>query len=157
NVMALGEYTTGLGRGRENFVFVKIGTGIGAGIIVNGELYRGSQGWAGDIGHIQIPVGDRGDVICRCGNINCMEALAGGGALARDGEEAARDGRSPFLRALLAEKGPLDARDVALGAAHGDPTSVELISQAGQVVGQAVAAMVNFFNPSLVVIGGGVA
>ena len=56
NVMALGELTTGLGRGRENFVFVKIGTGIGAGIIVNGELYRGAQGCAGDIGHIQIPV-----------------------------------------------------------------------------------------------------
>jgi glucokinase-like ROK family protein len=157
NVMALGELTTGLGRGRENFVFVKIGTGVGAGIIVNGELFRGSQGCAGDIGHIQIPVRDRDDVICRCGNVNCMEALAGGGALARDGEDAARTGRSPFLQTLFAEKGELDARDVALGATHGDPVCVELISQAGQVVGQAVAAMVNFFNPSLVVIGGGVA
>jgi glucokinase-like ROK family protein len=157
NVMALGEFTTGLGRGRENFVFVKIGTGIGAGIIVNGELYRGSQGCAGDIGHIQIPVTDRGNVVCRCGNVNCLEALAGGAALARDGEEAARDGRSPFLRAVLDEKGALDARDVALGAAHGDATCVELISHTGQIVGQAVAAMVNFFNPSLVVIGGGVA
>ena len=97
NVMALGELTTGLGRGRENFVFVKIGTGIGAGIIVNGELYRGSQGCAGDIGHIQIPLRDRDDVICRCGNVNCLEALAGGAALARDAEEAARAGRSPFL------------------------------------------------------------
>ena len=157
NVMALGEHTAGLGRGRENLVFVKIGTGIGAGIIVNGELYRGSQGCAGDIGHIQIAVRDRDDVICRCGNVNCLEALAGGGALARDGEAAARAGRSPFLRGLLDEKGAVDARDVALGAAHGDATCVELISHTGQVVGQAVAAMVNFFNPSLVVIGGGVA
>ena len=157
NVMALGELTAGLGRGRANFVFVKIGTGIGAGIIVNGELYRGSQGCAGDIGHIQIPVRDRDDVICRCGNVNCLEALAGGGALARDAAEAARAGRSSFLQGLLDEKGALDARDVALGAAHGDATSVELISNAGRVVGQAVASMVNFFNPSLVVIGGGVA
>jgi len=156
NVMALGELTTGLGRGRENFVFVKIGTGIGAGIIVNGELYRGSQGCAGDIGHIQIPLRGSDEVICRCGNVNCLEALAGGAAIARDATEAARAGRSPFLQATLEEKGAVDARDVALGAAHGDPTSVELLAYAGRVVGQAVAAMVNFFNPSLVVIGGGV-
>jgi glucokinase-like ROK family protein len=157
NVMALGELTAGIGRGRDNFVFIKIGTGIGAGIIVDGGLYRGEQGCAGDIGHIQIPVTGRGDVICRCGNVNCLEALAGGGALARDAAAAARDGRSRFLAAQLEEKGSLDARDVALGAAHGDAASVELLSTAGTLVGQAVAAMVNFFNPSLVVIGGGVA
>jgi predicted NBD/HSP70 family sugar kinase len=157
NVMALGELTAGIGRGRDNFVFIKIGTGIGAGIIVDGGLYRGEQGCAGDIGHIQIPVTGRGDVICRCGNVNCLEALAGGGALARDAADAARAGRSPFLAAQLEEKGALDARDVALGAAHGDAASVELLSTAGTLVGQAVAAMVNFFNPSLVVIGGGVA
>src|SRR5262245_38628271 len=157
NVMALGELTAGSGRGRENFVFVKVGTGIGAGIIVNGQLYRGEQGCAGDFGHIQIPVTGQSDVICRCGNVNCLEALAGGGALGRDAEQAARDGRSAFLRGQLEEKGTLDARDVALGAAHGDATSLELLSNAGILVGQAVAAMVNFFNPSLVVIGGGVA
>jgi glucokinase-like ROK family protein len=157
NVMALGELTAGIGRGRDNFVFVKIGTGIGAGIVLRGELYRGVQGCAGDVGHVQVPVRDREDVICRCGNVNCLEALAGGGALARDAELAARDGRSPFLRGVLDEQGTVDARDVTLGAAHGDPTSVELLTNAGRFVGQVVATMVNIFNPSLVVIGGGVA
>jgi glucokinase-like ROK family protein len=157
NVMALGELTTGIGRGRDNFLFLKIGTGIGAGIVVDGELYRGEQGCAGDVGHVQLPLTGRRDVICRCGNVNCLEALAGGAALARDAEDAARDGRSAFLRGRLEENGALDARDVALGAAHGDATSVELLSNAGTLVGQAVAGIVNFFNPSLVVIGGGVA
>jgi glucokinase-like ROK family protein len=157
NVMALGELTAGIGRGRDNFVFVKIGTGIGAGIVLRGELHRGAQGCAGDIGHVQVPVRDREDVVCRCGNVNCLEALAGGAALARDAEAAARGGRSPFLAAVLDEKGGVDASDVTLGAGHGDPTSVELLASAGRFVGQAVATVVNVFNPSLVVIGGGVA
>ena len=154
NVMALGELTAGLGRGTENFVYVKIGTGIGAGVIVRGKLHRGTQGCAGDIGHIQVPVAGR-DVICRCGNIDCLEALAGGAALQRDAEDAARAGRSPFLRAVLDENGLLDASDVARAAAHGDETSVELFASAGRHVGGVVAGIVNFFNPSLVVIGGG--
>jgi glucokinase-like ROK family protein len=156
NVMALGELTAGIGRGTENFVFVKIGTGIGAGTIVRGELHRGTQGCAGDIGHIQVPVDDR-HVVCRCGNVGCLEALAGGAALGRDAEDAARTGRSPLLRRLLEEKGSLDAADVAHAATHGDATSVELIASAGRFVGDVVAGIVNFFNPSLVVIGGGVA
>jgi glucokinase-like ROK family protein len=154
NVMALGEHTAGLGRGTANLVYVKIGTGIGAGVIVRGELHRGSQGCAGDIGHIQVPVAGR-DVICRCGNVDCLEALAGGAALGRDAEEAARAGRSEFLRAMLDENGALDPRDVARAAAHGDVTSIELVASAGRHVGGVVAGIVNFFNPSLVVIGGG--
>jgi glucokinase-like ROK family protein len=156
NVMALGELTAGIGRGVASFVFVKIGTGIGAGTIVRGQLHRGAQGSAGDIGHIQVPVADR-RVVCRCGNVGCLEALAGGAALARDAVAAAREGRSDFLRALLDEQGSVDATDVARAAAHGDVTSVELIAEAGRFVGDVLAAIVNFFNPSLVVIGGGVA
>jgi glucokinase-like ROK family protein len=154
NVMALGEYTAGLGRGTQNFVYVKIGTGIGAGVIVHGKLHRGTQGCAGDIGHIQVPVAGR-DVICRCGNIDCLEALAGGAALQRDAEDAARAGRSTFLRDALDQNGSLDASDVARAAAHGDVTSLELFATAGRHVGGVVAGIVNFFNPSLIVIGGG--
>ena len=101
--MALGELTAGIGRGREDFVFVKIGTGIGAGVIVRGEIHRGAQGCAGDIGHVQIAA--EREVVCRCGNVNCLEALAGGGALGRDGETAAREGRSPFLEATPRREG----------------------------------------------------
>ena len=154
NVMALGELAAGLGRGVDNFVYVKIGTGIGAGVIVRGQLHRGTQGCAGDIGHIQVPVAGR-DVVCRCGNIDCLEALAGGAALQRDAEAAAHEGRSPFLQAALDANGSLDASDVGRAAAHGDVTSLELFASAGRHVGGVVAGIVNFFNPSLIVIGGG--
>jgi glucokinase-like ROK family protein len=155
NVMAVGERRAGIARGHDNVVFVKIGTGIGAGIVVKGRLHRGAQGCAGDVGHIQIT--DDPAVVCRCGNIGCLEALAGGGALGRDAESAGREGRSPFLGRLLEEKGSLDAADVARGATHGDPTCVELLTNAGRQVGHMLASVVNFFNPSLIVIGGGVA
>jgi len=155
NVMALGERRAGIARGHDNVVFVKIGTGIGAGIVVKGKLHRGAQGCAGDVGHIQVT--DDPAVVCRCGNVGCLEALAGGGALGRLAESAAREGRSPFLGTVLEEQGSLAAADVARGATHGDPTCVELLTHAGRLVGHMLASVVNFFNPSLVVIGGGVA
>jgi predicted NBD/HSP70 family sugar kinase len=139
NIMALGEEKAGLGRGRDNLVFVKIGTGIGAGIIVGGHIHRGAQGCAGDIGHIQVSDTDR-EVVCRCGHINCLEALAGGAALGRDAEIAAREGRSPLLAQRLEEKGFLEARDVAHAATHGDPASVELVTSAGRLIGRTLPA-----------------
>jgi glucokinase-like ROK family protein len=156
NVMALGELTAGCGRGVDDFVFVKIGTGIGAGIVVDGRIHRGAKGSAGDVGHIYVQARGR-EVVCRCGMSGCLEALAGGAALARDAETAVREGRSEVLRALLEEKGFLDAADVATASKHGDPASIELITEAGRLVGQMLTGIVNFFNPSLVVIGGGVA
>ena len=155
NVMALGEVREGVARGHDNVVFVKIGTGIGAGIIAGGRLHRGTKGCAGDVGHIQ--VGGVDSVVCRCGNVGCLEAFAGGWALGRDGEAHARSGASPFLAGVLAERGRIDATDVARGASHGDAACVDLIHRAGEHVGSTLAGIVNFFNPSLVVIGGGVA
>jgi glucokinase-like ROK family protein len=156
NVMALGELTAGCGNGVDDFVFVKIGTGIGAGIVVGGRIHRGAQGSAGDVGHIHVQAGTR-EVICRCGMSGCLEAFAGGAALGRDAEEAARAGRSEVLRTMLEAKGFLDAEDVALASKRGDPVSVELITEAGRLIGQMLNGIVNFFNPSLIVIGGGVA
>jgi len=155
NVMALGELTAGCGRGVDDFVFVKIGTGIGAGIVVDGRIHRGAKGSAGDVGHIHVQAGR--EVTCRCGMSGCLEAFAGGAALARDAEAAAREGRSDFLSALLEEKGFLDAADVAVASKHGDPVGIELITEAGRLIGQMLTGIVNFFNPSLIVIGGGVA
>ncbi|MEO8229140.1 MAG: ROK family protein [Chloroflexota bacterium] len=154
NTMAVGEERHGIARGHQNMVFVKIGTGIGAGLISDGQLHRGSQGSAGDVGHIQ--VADDRAIVCRCGKIGCLEAVAGGSALARDAEAAARSGRSERLAAALA-RGPVRAEDVAEAAAHGDPVAVELLERAGRNVGRMLASVVNFFNPSLIVIGGGVA
>jgi predicted NBD/HSP70 family sugar kinase len=96
-------------------------------------------------------------VVCRCGNVGCLEALAGGAALARDGEKAVHEGRSAVLADALRANGNLTARDVAWAAARGDQAAVELLTRAGQLVGSMLASVVNFFNPSLIVIGGGVA
>ena len=155
NIMALGEVRAGTAVGHENVVVVKVGTGIGAGIVSEGHLHRGAQGSAGDVGHIQ--VSEDPEVVCRCGNRGCLEALAGGAAIARQGEAAARDGRSRRLGAVLAESGRITALDVAREASHGDPVAVDILQAAGHRIGAMLASVVNFFNPSLIVIGGGVA
>jgi glucokinase-like ROK family protein len=155
NVMALGEWRAGVARYHTNTVFVKIGTGIGAGVIADGYLHRGARGSAGDVGHIAISVDPT--VVCRCGNIGCLEALTGGHALAREAEAAAESGRSPFLASAKRKGRRLTAADVAAGATHGDVVCQELLQRSGHLVGAMLASVVNFFNPSLIVIGGGVA
>jgi glucokinase-like ROK family protein len=155
NILALGEWRSGIAAGHDNVVVVKIGTGIGAGIISNGRIHRGTQGAAGDVGHIQVI--DATSVVCRCGNVGCLEALAGGAALARDGEAAAASGRSERLRVALEQHGRVTAEDVARAASFGDPVAVGLLQAAGHRVGLMLASVVNFFNPSLIVVGGGVA
>jgi glucokinase-like ROK family protein len=155
NVLALGEWRSGVAAGHDDVVVIKIGTGIGAGIIADGRLHRGAQGSAGDVGHIQIV--DDPSVVCRCGNIGCLEALAGGAALARAGELAAREGRSPRLATALDQHGEVTAEDVAQAASFGDPVAMALLQSAGRLIGSMLAGIVNFFNPSLIVIGGGVA
>jgi glucokinase-like ROK family protein len=155
NILALGEWRSGIAVGHDNVVVVKIGTGIGAGIISNGRIHRGAQGAAGDVGHIQVV--DAVSIVCRCGNVGCLEALAGGAALARDGEAAAIAGRSDRLRVSLDQHGRVTAEDVARAASFGDPFAVSLLQAAGHRVGLTLASVVNFFNPSLIVVGGGVA
>src|SRR3954468_2532040 len=155
NLMALGELRVGAAQDEHDVVYVKIGTGIGAGLISSGRLHRGAQGAAGDIGHATVDAAGGG--VCRCGNIGCLEALAGGAALSRDGTAAAEEGRSPFLAGVLAQGRPVGAADVATAAQHGDPVAVELLTRSGQLVGETIATLVNFFNPSLVLLGGGVA
>ncbi len=150
NVMALGEQWTGLGRSVENFLFVKVGTGIGCGIVCHGQLYRGADGCAGDIGHIQV---DGQTVICRCGNIGCLEALAAAPAWVRMAHEAAD--HSPLIADHLSRQ-EITAQDVSDYAARGDHTCMEIIRQSGRYIGHTLAGIVNFFNPSLIIIGGGV-
>ncbi|MFE3825394.1 ROK family protein [Streptomyces sp. NPDC059092] len=154
NLMAMGEQHAGVARSVGDFLCVKIGTGIGCGIVVGGDVYRGTTGSAGDIGHIQVELDGRP---CACGNKGCLEAYFSGAALARDAEDAARTGRSPELASRLDESGgPLTAVDVAAAAAAGDPAALQLIREGGNRVGQVIAGLVSFFNPGLVVIGGGV-
>jgi glucokinase-like ROK family protein len=151
NVLAVGEQHSGVARSAQDFLFVKIGTGIGCGIVVDGELYRGVDGCAGDIGHIRVE--DFGPT-CACGNTGCLEAFAGGAALARDATAAARAGRSPILAEILEQKGELTAADIGTAVSRGDAQAVQLIRDAGHRMGQVLASLVSFFNPGLIVIGG---
>ena len=102
NLMALGELRSGLAQGERDVVYIKIGTGIGAGLISGGRLHRGAQGCAGDVGHVAVV--DDTSIVCRCGKTGCLEALAGGAALAREATAAAVSGRSPYLAELLNER-----------------------------------------------------
>jgi glucokinase-like ROK family protein len=153
NVMALGEQHAGVARSVDDFLFVKIGTGIGCGIVVDGRLYRGVDGCAGDIGHIRVD--DLGPV-CACGNVGCLEAFFGGAALARDATAAARSGRSPILATMLEQAGSLTAADVAVAVSQGDLVAVQMVRDGGRRVGDVLASLVSFFNPGLIVLGGGV-
>lgn len=155
NLMALGELRLGAARGVSDAVFIKLGTGIGAGLVSRGQLHRGAQGAAGDVGHVA--VSDSATVVCRCGNTGCLEALAGGAALGWQATAAARDGRSSILRDLLDKGDALEATDVSYAAARGDAVAVELLGRAGRMIGGMVATIVNAYNPSVVVIGGGMA
>jgi glucokinase-like ROK family protein len=151
NVLAIGEQHSGVARSAQDFLYVKIGTGIGCGIVVDGELYRGVDGCAGDIGHIRVE--DFGPT-CACGNTGCLEAFSGGAALARDATAAARAGRSPILAELLEQKGELTAADIGIAVSRGDAQAVQLIRDSGHRIGQVLASLVSFFNPGMIVIGG---
>jgi glucokinase-like ROK family protein len=154
NVMALGELYAGNAKGIENLIFVKIGTGIGAGIICKGEIYRGASGCAGDIGHISV---SKSGPMCHCGNKGCLESLASGPAMAERALIAAEAGKSSVLLDRYTANGNrLTAEDIGFGAREGDQLSIEIIRESGEMVGDVLAGLVNFFNPEMIVIGGGV-
>jgi glucokinase-like ROK family protein len=154
NVMALGELRSGAGVSHDNFLFIKIGTGIGCGIVCDGQVYRGTNGCAGDIGHI---CADQNGPVCHCGNIGCLEAIAAGPPIAARAMEAALAGRSPILaKQMDAQNGSLTAEDVGAAASQGDRVANEIIQDSGRMIGEVLASLVNFFNPSLILIGGGV-
>ncbi|MFW5886064.1 MAG: ROK family transcriptional regulator [Halanaerobium sp.] len=154
NVMAVGEKHAGLAQDVANFIFIKIGTGIGAGIICENELYRGSKGCAGDIGHIGI---EGEEELCPCGNRGCLEIVAAGPAIAKKAKAAAKNRESEILLKILNKKGDLTAEDVGQAVLKNDLAAVNIVKDSGQKIGQVAARLVNFYNPSLIIIGGGVA
>jgi glucokinase-like ROK family protein len=149
---ALGEWAYGAGRGEKNLAFIKVGSGIGAGLIINQQIYGGTTGSAGEIGHLTI---DENGPLCSCGNRGCLEAFAGGHAIASQGRNLVASGK----RTLLSEKNidSISARDVAEAARRGDRTAQEIIQRSGTFIGIAIAGLINLINPSTVIIGGGVA
>ena len=152
NLMALGELWR-LKRELANFLVIKVGTGIGCGVVCHGEVYRGANGSAGDVGHICVdPDGPR----CHCGNLGCVETMAAGPAIARQATEAAQTGRSAMLAERLADQGELKPEDVGHASRAGDSAANAIVQGSGTLIGQMLASVVNFFNPSHVFVGGGV-
>jgi predicted NBD/HSP70 family sugar kinase len=153
NLMVLGEYMHGPDVD-ENMLFVKVGSGIGAGILVRGELLRGAKGAAGDIGHVESA---DSTLTCRCGQVGCLETVAAGWALARDAAaELERGAESPMLSSRLAHEGRLIGEDVARSAAMGDPLALRLIERSARTVGETLASVINILNPAVVVVGGSI-
>jgi len=154
NLMALGEHALRNDPITNELIFVKIGSGIGAGILTHGQLHRGAQGCAGDIGHIALP--SKENVQCRCGNLGCLEAVSGGLALIRDAEIATSNNKSDYLGARKKTKRRIDVQDVIEGSNNGDRWCVERVVKVGSDLGSVLATLVNFHNPSLIVLGGSV-
>jgi len=154
NLMALGEHALRNDPITNELIFVKIGSGIGAGILTHGQLHRGAQGCAGDIGHIALPSNE--DVQCRCGNLGCLEAVSGGLALIRDAEAASSNNESVYLGIRKKVKRLIEVQDVIEGSHNGDRWCVERVVKVGSDLGSVLATLVNFHNPSLIVLGGSV-
>jgi glucokinase-like ROK family protein len=150
---ALGEWAYGAGRAEQDLLYIKVGYGIGAGLLLNGSIYSGASGSAGEIGHITI---NEHGPLCTCGNRGCLEALAGGRAIAEQARKAIQSGKRTQL-SLIQPTDKITALDVAMEARKGDLIAQEIIVNAGQYLGIAIASLINVVNPSLIVIGGGVA
>lgn len=137
NLMALGEHSL-LPSPTEHFLFVKVATGIGAGIISGGTLHRGSQGVAGDIGHVRVTAGE--GVHCHCGNEGCLEAVASGAAVAAQLRDAGLDAHTGADVVRLAESGNLAA--------------IQAVRAAGRSLGEVLSASISFLNPEVIAVGG---
>ena len=154
NMAALAEHLYGAGRGAQNVVMLTIGTGIGGGLILDGEVYRGSTGAAAELGHIVIEE-DGPPCQGNCPNHGCVEALASGTAIAKAGKQAAERDPDSALGKALAE-GPIAGRTVTELALSGDGPAREVVAQAGRHIGVALSSLANIFDPDVFVIGGGV-
>ena len=154
NVAALAEHLYGAGRGAQDVVLLTIGTGIGGGLVLGGEVYRGSTGAGAELGHIVI-VEDGLPCQGNCPNHGCVETYASGTAIAREGKAAAEREPDSALGAALAD-GPIMGKTVTELALSGDPLATEVIAQAGRHLGVALASLANIFDPDVFVIGGGV-
>lgn len=137
-----------------NLIYVKVGSGIGAGLLSEGHVHRGANGAAGDIGHVRVR---DSNAQCRCGKIGCLEAVASGWALVRDAEAAIADGATGSLTRAVAAGEELRPERISLGAADGDALSISLIQGSARIIGESIATLVNVFNPGVIVIGGAVA
>ncbi len=152
NAQAYGEYRFGAGRGALNLLFVTVSTGIGGGIVMDGRIYHGASGAAGEVGHLPL---DPAGPPCGAGHPGDLEAMASGLAIAREAQSALLRGACPVLRRLVSEDRQASAETVAEAAALGDADANEILERAGRYLGMGLAGLVNVLNPDTVVLGGG--
>ena len=152
NAAALGEAWLGAGAGVEHFVYLVVGTGVGAGLLLGGQIHRGYRGTAGEIGHTTI---DPNGPICNCGNYGCLEALAAGPAIALRAQGAVLQGRPTRIRELAAP-GEITAETVADAARLGDQVAHEIPEQTADYLGLGLANVITLLSPEVVALGGGV-
>jgi glucokinase len=153
NAAALGEYYLGAGRGAGNLLFLSLGTGIGGAIIIDGDLYTGASGGAGEVGHMTI---NTEGPVCSCGNRGCLEALVSGTAIAREAIERLKLGGSSYF--LKVDNGKrITAEKVADAALNGDPLALDVIHEAAEYLGIGMVNLINILNPDIIIVGGGVA
>jgi glucokinase len=149
NAAAIGEYYYGAGRGTRHMIYVTVSTGIGGGLILDGRIYHGLSGGAGEVGHITVlPMGPR----CNCGSRGCLEALASGTAIAREGQDLVDRG-IPTAIGGLSDR--VSAKTVVEAMRKGDSHAAEIVQRAMRYLGIGMANLVNMFNPEMIVIGGG--
>ncbi len=154
NMAALGELHYGAGIGKKHMICVFVGTGIGGGIVIDGHLYEGANGFAGEIGHATI---DWDGPDCPGGNAGCWEGFASGTAMQRRALEALDRGETSMLREMLrGDPGKMRVELIAEAAAKGDALSQRLIDETGELLGAGCANLVNILNPERILMGGGV-
>ena len=153
NAAAWGEFRFGSGRGSTDMVLVTVGTGIGGGVVIDGSLFRGAHGFAAELGHFIV---DPGGPVCGCGARGCWEVMASGRAIGRLGRLAAGEHPDSVL-AHLAGGDPENATGevVTRAAREGDPIALGVLAEVGRRLGEGIAGLVNFFDPEVVVVGGG--
>jgi glucokinase len=153
NAAAVGEFYFGAGRASRNFIYVTLSTGIGGGIMIDGRIYTGANGTAGEIGHMTI---DPQGPPCNCGNIGCWEQLGSGTALAREARSEILAGApTSILNRAGGDPEKVNAEIIHRAAEEGDSLAMELIARTGMYVGIGLANLINIFNPERIVIGGG--
>lgn len=152
NAAALGEQWCGAAAGCNHVIMFTLGTGVGGGLILNGRIYSGSYGWAGELGHI--PVVKDGPS-CTCGAYGCLETVASATAMGVAAKQAIDAGQSATMARIAQEQGHVDARVAILAAQQGDEAAIAILRQAGEYLGWASAMLVSALNPELIVIGGG--
>ncbi|MDF2645570.1 MAG: glucokinase [Paenibacillus sp.] len=151
NVAALGEAWAGSGAGIPNVVCYTLGTGVGGGIIINGKIYQGSTGMAGELGHMSV-VPDIEAIQCGCGQMGCLETVSSATGIVRMANEAVERGEKTSL--ALHEK--IEAKHVFDAAKSGDEVSLRIVNRAAYYIGRSMAAMAVIINPKRFIIGGGV-